>query len=114
VEDRDKLIDKHPDLRGDKQALRTSTSTTLRRREPTNPFIASKLPNMVFDHSRQMNIWPDQRPSALIETTQKETTKTYRTINRSGRPFALNVEVGGSPDDRGQPFIKGRNKGMFK
>jgi hypothetical protein len=106
-------VDKYPDA-SEKTALRTSTSTTLRYRDPTNAQTASKVPNYVFDHSNQMRIWPDQRPRALIETTQKETANTYRTMNRSGHPYALGVNVGGSPDDPGTPFTKSRKAKVLK
>ena len=62
-----------PDLT-EKKALRLSPSTTLRRREPTNEFMPSKLPNMVWDYSRQMSVWPDRLPNALIEATQQHTS----------------------------------------
>lgn len=99
------LIDAHPNLQ-DKESLRISATTILRKRAPTNMNTASKVPNMVFDHSNQMRIWPDKRPKALIETTQKTNEHDYRTVNRSGHPFALGVNVGGSPDDPGHPFLK--------
>lgn len=106
-------VDPYPKF-SEKTALRTSTSTTLRHRDPTNLHTGSKVMNYVFDHSDQIPIWPDQRPSALIETTQKETRSTYRTINRSGHPFALGVQVGGSPDDRGTVFSQSRRAKFTK
>lgn len=89
----------------EKTAVRTSTSTTLRHREPTNPHTSSKNVNMVWDYSRQQKVWPDGRPDSLVEATQTtHTNKNYRTMNKSGKPYALGVMVGGSPDTQGQPY----------
>jgi hypothetical protein len=85
----------------EKEAIRTSTTSTLRRRDPTNPHTASKVPNMVFDHSQQLAVWPDGRPASLIEATQTTGNSQYKTMNKTGRPYALGTMVGGSPDQRG-------------
>jgi hypothetical protein len=97
-------FDRHPLEIGEKKALRTSTSTTLRSREPTNHHTAAKNVNFVFDHSEQMRVWPDAKPDALIETTRTGLKDTLKTMNKSGKPFALGVNVGGSPDQRGTIF----------
>lgn len=99
-----------------KQALRVSATTVMREREPSNEFLTSKNPSMVWDYSQQRRVWPNGDPNALIEATQKTGTK-YDTINRSGRPFALgNIEVGGDmADPRGDPlFVKAPSKKMLK
>ena len=108
-----KLIDNDPGVNGtdrfNKRSMALSSNTVLRRREPTNPFVASKFTNMVFDHSKQLAVWPDGKPNALIEASQSTGTSSYRTINRSGHPYALmDTFVGGSPDARGNPFGKRR------
>jgi len=94
-------FDRHPLIENDKKALRVSLSTTLRSRPPTNDHTAGKNVNFVFDHSVQMRIWPDAKPKALIETTRTGAQDVNKTMNRSGKPFALGVNVGGSPDQRG-------------
>jgi hypothetical protein len=100
------FIDQNPDLDDGKRALRLSGSGVLRRREPTNPAIASKHPNMVFDHSNQLPVWPNGDEKVLIEASQKTGTK-YSTMNRNGHPMAICGDfVGGSPDDAGNPFGK--------
>jgi hypothetical protein len=108
------MTDKHPELRGDKQVLRISPSTTLRRREPTNEHTANKVPNFVWDHSQQQQLVPDTDPRVSVEATQKTDGAPYRTMNRSGRPFALGVEVGGSPDDRGTQTRRGPRARILK
>jgi hypothetical protein len=107
-----KRISPYPNF-GEKTALRTSTSTTLRHRPPTNPHTDSKIPNFVFDYSDQKALWPDRNPNALIENTQNVSPGGYKTINRSGHPFALGVNVGGSPDDRGTSAISRGPRAKF-
>jgi hypothetical protein len=111
-----KAVSDFPDAtQTDKLAVRTSTSTTLRRREPTNYQTASKNVNMVWDYSQQQKVWPDGRPNSLIEATQTtHTNQNYRTMNKSGKPYALGVMVGGAPDDRGTPFEKALPAKMIK
>jgi hypothetical protein len=106
-------IDENPDLTDGKRTLRLSGSGVLRRREPTNPAVASKHPNMVFDHSNQLPVWPNGDPNVLIEASQKTGTK-YSTMNKNGHPMAICGDfVGGSPDDAGNPFGKsGALRGM--
>jgi hypothetical protein len=98
--------DPYPEVTGgDKEALRISTTSTLRKRTPTNLNTAAKVPNFVFDHSRQVPVWPNGKPDALIESTHAtRSNDNYDTMNRSGRPFALGVDVGGSPDDPSNPY----------
>jgi hypothetical protein len=89
-----------PKLNSNKESMVLSGTGTLRRRDPTNRQTASHNVNMVFDHSVQSPLWPDGNPNALIESTHATgTDRNYRTMNRSGRPYALGVHVGGSPDD---------------
>jgi hypothetical protein len=91
-----------PDIGGaGKEAMVVSATTVFRRRDPTNKQTSSHVPNFVFDHSKQSPLWPDGKPNALIESTHATgpSPSAYRTINRSGRPYALGVHVGGSPDD---------------
>lgn len=109
-----KLIDKYPDFHGSKETMRLSGTISLRRRDPTNSQTASKVPNYCFDHSKQMPVWPDRRPDALIENTQGVDFKSYRTMNASGRPYALGVDVGGAPDDPGHPFVKSGKTRIIK
>jgi hypothetical protein len=109
-----KLIDPFPNIKTDKEALRTSTSTTLRKRPPTNEFTASKNVNMVWDFTEQQKVWPDGKPKSLIEATQTTSNTPYKTMNKSGHPFALGVQVGGSPDDPGHAYLKPKKQGMFK
>lgn len=78
-----KPVNPYPNLAA-KETLQLSASTTLRRREPTNPHTASKARNYVFDHSEQMALLPGGR-----------------TMNRSGHPYALGTLVGGAPNQRG-------------
>jgi hypothetical protein len=83
----------------EKRAKRVSMSTTFREREPTNPGAASKVQNFVFDYSRQMDIVPTSfGRDAQVEPNSEGAT---RTTNAGGRPFALDVVVGGSADARG-------------
>jgi hypothetical protein len=99
-----------------KQALRVSATTVMREREPSNGFLTTKAPAMVWDYSHQRKVWPNGNPRALIEATQQTGTK-YDTINKSGRPFALgNIEVGGDmADPRGDPlFVKAPSKKMLR
>lgn len=103
----------YPDL-DEKQALRVSPSTMLRKRPPTNKFLQTKLPNMIWDHSQQMAIRPDNSPNAIVEATQVFQGGAYRTTNKSGKPFALGVEIGGAPDARGMPFDKPAKNRMTK
>lgn len=76
-------------------------ANTLFRRRTTNEQTASNFTNMVFDHSSQKSIIPDRYPKALIECTQGLGPGPTRPMNASGRPKALNVDIGGSPDDPG-------------
>jgi hypothetical protein len=90
---------------GTKETMVVSGTSVLRRREPTNTQTMSKMTNMVWDYSKQQKVWPDGKPNALIESTHAtHSNENYRTINRSGRPYALGVQVGGSPDDGGRVY----------
>ena len=101
-----KLVDSHPQVSGDKKSLVLSGTGVERRREPTNDFMTSKHPNMVWDFSTQQPFWPDGNPNTLVESTQQFNVRNYRAMNRSGHPYALGVNVGGSPDDGGESFAK--------
>jgi hypothetical protein len=91
----------------EKQFIPQSGLTTLRRREPTNEQTASKHPNMVWEYSKQQAVLPDRLPKVLIESTQQYSGPgNYRTMNASGKPYALDVMVGGSPDTAGSPLSK--------
>lgn len=99
-----RVIDPYPKVDCDeKRSMRLSGTTVLRRREPTNPAVAQNHPNMVWDYSRQMRVWPDGKPDSLIESTNFTGSRPHamKTMNRSGRPYALGVMVGGSPDQAG-------------
>lgn len=99
----------------EKETLRVSKTTILRRRNPTNEFTTSKHPAMIWDYSVQRMVWPNGSPRALIEASSK-TGHKYDTINRSGRPFALgNIDVGGAPDTKGDLLhVKAPPKRMLK
>jgi hypothetical protein len=99
-----------------KETLIVSATTVMRQRPPTNDFLTSKNPSMVWDYSQQRRVWPNGNPNALIEATQQTGTK-YDTINKSGRPFALgNMEIGGDAQEtNGDPlFEKATRKKMLK
>jgi hypothetical protein len=81
-----------------KEYVRQSGLTTIRRREPTNDFIASKGPHMIFDYKNQIPAVP-----ARVATGANGVGVT---TNRSGRPYALNSFVGGSPDPSGHPLAE--------
>lgn len=105
------LIDEHPYINDggahQKRTLRLSGTGVLRRREPTNEYIASKFTNFVFDHSKQLPVVPDTDPRVAVEASTKTGNAPYRTMNRNGHPFAIAGDfVGGSPDTRGNPFGK--------
>jgi hypothetical protein len=85
----------------EKKLLPTSHITTMRFREPTNQFTAGKMSNMVWDHANQQTIVPAGVPGA--------NSPLLRATNRSGRPFALDTFVGGSPDFQGVPLSYGGN-----
>jgi hypothetical protein len=98
------LIDKYPKLNSDeKTTMRISGTSVMRRREPTNPQTASHMPNMAWDHSEQMHVFPDNDPQALVEASKitGDSLTAYKTMNKSGRPYALGVSVGGAPRDGG-------------
>jgi hypothetical protein len=103
--------DKYPNL-NEKEALRISTTTTLRRREPTNQNVSAKFPSMVWDHREQMAIIPYYKPNSYIESTQSYSKGTPKTMNKSGRPYALDTFVGGSPDTRGNLHNSPRSQFM--
>lgn len=113
-------IDPHPRVNGSgsKCTLTLSATTVLRRREPTaDDHIARNMTNMVWDYSEQRHVWPNGRPSALIEATQSTGGTKYDTINKSGHPFALGrIMVGGAPDNGGHPLgtQAATRKKMFK
>ena len=109
-------FDRHPELcHGDKSALQVSGNTVIRKREPTNLHTASKNVNMVFDHSKQFALLPDGKPKVLVEATNSTRGEhNYRTMNRSGRPYALGTMVGGSPDDPGTPLQSSEPFKMIK
>ncbi len=93
-------VDKYPNLE-EKAALSISPTITQRHRHPTNEFTTSKHPAMVWDYSRQRQVWPNGDPKALIESSS-HTGHKYDTMNKSGRPFALgNMDMGGAPDTQG-------------
>lgn len=97
-------FDQHPDCY-EKESVVLSGSGVLRKRPPTNYHTASKNVNFAFDHSKQFALLPDGNPRSLIEATHMTGKENnYRTMNRSGKPFALGVSVGGSPDDSGTPL----------
>ncbi len=93
----------------DKKAFRQSNTTTYRERAPTSPEIASRgMTNMAIDFSRQQAVVPSR-----FGSTHRETPG--RTMNRSGRPMALDVMVGGSPEASGMPKAGPRkNQGSVK
>ncbi len=98
------LIDKYPKLNSDeKTTMRISGTSVMRRREPTNPQTASHMPNMAWDHSEQMHVWPDGHKNALIESTNYtgQQQRSMKTMNKSGKPYALGVSVGGAPRSGG-------------
>ena len=99
----------------EKESVRTSATSILRRRNPTNEFTASKHPAMIWDYSIQRKVWPNGNPRALIEASS-QTGHKYDTINKSGRPFALgNMDIGGAPDTKGDPLhVKAPPKRMLK
>lgn len=96
--------EKFPDI-SQKETLRYGIST-LRRREPTNQFMSSKAPSMVWDFRKQMPIVPEFNRNSFIEASQSESRGTPVTMNKTGRPYALDTFVGGSPDNQGAPLEK--------
>lgn len=99
-------FDRHPELRfGDKSSLPVSGNTVMRKREPTNYHTACHNVNMVWDHSSQEAAIPTGNRKGIIVATDRATG--YRSMNASGRPYALGCMVGGSPDDPGYPLDKG-------
>lgn len=107
--------DRHPQLCGDKETLTVSGVSVMRKRPPTNMHMASKNVNMTFDHSRQFALLPDGNRRALIEATHATGGENnYRTMNRSGKPYALGTMVGGSPDDPGTPLQRARPAKIIK
>jgi hypothetical protein len=108
-------VSEFPKVRSGKEVLRVSPSVVMRRREPTNPHTASKLPNMVWDYTNQQKVWPDGKPNSLIEATQTtHSNDNYKTMNRSGHPYALGVFVGGSPDTPGKAYARPPRTKVFK
>ena len=109
-----KPVSRYPRLKTDKESIRISGTTVIRKRAPTNVQAVSKHPNMVWDYSRQQAVWPDSKPKSLLEATQTTSNTAYRTMNRSGQPFALDCNVGGSPDDRGMMYEKAKKTRIIK
>jgi len=96
----------------DKEQYTVSNSIVFRQRTPTNPRIADFAPSMTFDYSRQMPVMPDGDANTLVESTQTYKRRFFRTMNETGKPFALmDTEIGGSPDTPSRPFIKRSIKG---
>lgn len=82
-----------------KMNRRLDSITSFRMRTPTNPQTSANFTNMAFDHSSQRAVVP----SKVIGGNGG-----YTTMNASGRPKALSVDVGGSPEDRGtNKFTRG-------
>jgi len=92
---KDPEIVKYPKL-DEKKVVATSGMTTLRFREPTNEFMAGKVPHMIWDFRSQHPVVP-----ARVATGANGPGVT---TNRSGRPYALDTFVGGSPDPEGSPL----------
>lgn len=85
----------------DKKEFRQSPSTTLRERPATNHHTNSYQPNMVFDHSSQKAVVPEQ----LGQTARYgENDGKFRTMNAGGKPFALDTDVGASSDAPSRGF----------
>jgi hypothetical protein len=86
----------------DKRAFRQSPSTVLRERPPTSPDVAERgQPKMVLDFSQQKEVVP----KSLGQTTRYgENDGNFRTMNAGGKPFALDVMMGGGGDPRGRGF----------
>jgi hypothetical protein len=102
-------------LTDQKKTRRISTTITQRERPPTSPEIANRgVPNMVFDYSRQQKLVPNTlgsravfNESMAVPTGDKS---RLRTMNASGRPKALDVSVGGSPDVRSRGINPGKER----
>lgn len=92
----------------DKDNFQLSGSTMYRRREPTNPRTAAHFTQMVFDHSVQHPVLPDADKYMIAEIT-RDHSDASRTLDKSGRPKALNVMVGGSPDYHGAVWKPGKS-----
>ena len=97
-----------------KTVRRLDSITTYRERVPTNPAAAYKGPNMVFDHSKNMDVIPDRLPKVLIEATNHHPSGSRSqsmTMNSTGRSavFATenNISVGGSGDFPGKVYETG-------
>lgn len=74
----------------DKCVFPQSPNTSFREREPTSPGIANRgMPNMAIDFSRQQEVVPSRLGARMSSS---------RTMNANGRPMALDVMVGGSPE----------------
>ena len=99
----------------DKTAFPLSSITTWRERPPTSPDLANRgLHNMVFDYSKQQKLVPDSLGSRAVFNenilSPEGSTRKLRTTNSGGRPKALNVSVGGSPDVRSRGINPGKQK----
>jgi hypothetical protein len=97
-----------PLIQASKRSTRLSSISTLRERDATNSHLQTKVPHMTWDFSKQVPLWPDRRKPALIEATHKDGAQALsglRTLNRSGKPYALGVEIGGSPDPRNNTMV---------
>lgn len=86
----------------DKRSFRMSATTVWRERPPTSPEIANMgNVRMVIDFSEQRRMIPH----SLGQTTRYgENDGKFQPINRGGKPFALNVMMGGGPDTRSRHF----------
>lgn len=72
---------------------RLDSITTFRQRTPTNEQTADNFTNMAQDFSRQKSLMPTRLGSSSYGS--------YRTMNESGRPKALSVDVGSVPNKPG-------------
>lgn len=76
----------------DKRAFRQSPTTVWREREPTSPAVANRgMPNMAIDFSQQQSLVPSRLGATM---------NGARPMNANGKPMALDVMVGGSPEAR--------------
>ena len=92
----------------DKENFQLSGSTMYRRREPTNPGTARHFTQMVFDHSRQMEVIPDGPRNHVMNASRME--HGLRTTNRNGHcASVIRAMVGGAPDYKGPIYGPGHS-----
>ncbi len=91
--------------RNKKVTRQVSGISVQREKPPTNPGVAERFTNFVFDHSLQLPVVPW---SLVGRSGGIGAPRVYgKTTNKNGRAaLPDSAFVGGSPDERGKPFAK--------